>query len=43
MKKILKVILKKFAKSFIAISTTNKIGRYFNEHLAKYILIKKEQ
>ena len=41
MKKILKVILKKFAKSFIAISTTNKIGRYFNEHLAKYIFDQK--
>ena len=41
MKKILKVILKKFAKIFIAISTTNKIGRYFNEHLAKYIFDQK--
>ena len=41
MKKILKIILKKFAKCFIAISNTNKIGRYFNDHLTKYIFDQK--
>ena len=42
MKKILKIILKKFAKCFIAISNTNKIGCYFNENLAKYIFDQKK-
>jgi|TARA_Y100000310_G_scaffold335835_1_gene418851 FkbM family methyltransferase len=42
MKKILKIILKKFAKCFIAILNTNKIGRYFNEYLSKYIFDQKK-
>ena len=42
MKKILKIILKKFAKCFVAISNTNAIGRYFNEHLSKYIFEQKK-
>ena len=42
MKKILKIILKKIAKCFVAISNTNAIGRYFNEHLSKYIFEQKK-
>jgi FkbM family methyltransferase len=42
MKIIFKIIIKKFAKIFIAISCTNKIGRYFNEHLVKYIFNQKK-
>ena len=41
MKKIIKIILKKLAKNFIAIANTNKMGRYFSEHLAKFIFNQK--
>ena len=41
MKKIFKILIKKFAKNFIAIASTNRIGRYFNEYLAKYIFAQK--
>ena len=41
MKKIFKIILKKLAKGLITILNTNRIGRYFNEHLAKYIFDQK--
>jgi len=41
MKKIFKIILKKLAKGLITISDTNRIGRYFNELLAKYIFDQK--
>ena len=41
MKKIFKIILKKLAKGLITILNTNRIGRYFNERLAKYIFDQK--
>ena len=41
MKKIFKILIKKFAKNFIAIASTNRIGRYFSEYLAKYIFAQK--
>ena len=41
MKKIFKIILKKLAKGLITILNTNRIGRYFNELLAKYIFDQK--
>ena len=41
MKKIFKIIIAKFAKNFVKISYTSKIGRYFTEHLAKYIFEQK--
>ena len=41
MKKIFKIIIEKFAKNFVKISYTSKIGRYFTEHLAKYIFEQK--
>ena len=37
MKKIIKFIIKKIAKISIKILNSNKIGRYFSEHLAKFI------
>jgi FkbM family methyltransferase len=40
-KKIFKIIIEKFAKNFVKISYTSKIGRYFTEHLAKYIFEQK--
>jgi FkbM family methyltransferase len=36
-KNFFKIILRKIAINLIAILSTNKIGRYFNEHLAKHI------
>ena len=41
MKKIFKIILKKLVKGLITILDTNRIGRYFNEHVAKYIFDQK--
>ena len=41
MKKIFKIIIKKFAKNFVAIASINRIGRYFNEYLVKYIFEQK--
>ena len=41
MKKIFKIILKKLAKGLITILNTNRIGRYFNERLVKYIFDQK--
>ena len=41
MKKIFKIILKKLAKGLITILDTNRIGRYFNELLAKNIFDQK--
>ena len=41
MKKIFKIIIKKIVQNFVALSSTNKIGRYFTEHLAKYIFEQK--
>ena len=41
MKKIFKILIKKFIKNFVTIASTNRIGRYFNEHLVKYIFEQK--
>ena len=41
MKKIFKIILKKLAKGLITLLDTNRIGRYLNEVLAKYIFDQK--
>jgi len=40
-KKIFKIIIKKFVKNFVAIANTNRIGRYFSEYLAKHIFEQK--
>ena len=41
MKKIFKILIKKFIKNFVTIASTNRIGRYFNEYLVKYIFEQK--
>ena len=41
MKKIFKILIKKFIKNFVTIASTNRMGRYFTEHLAKYIFEQK--
>ena len=41
MKKIFKILIKKFIKNFVTIVSTNRIGRYFNEYLVKYIFEQK--
>ena len=41
MKKIFKIIIKKIVKIFVAIVSTNRIGRYLTEYLAKYIFEQK--
>ena len=41
MKKIFKILIKKFIKNFVTIISINRIGRYFNEYLVKYIFEQK--
>ena len=41
MKKIFKIIIIKLAKIFVTIASTNRMGRYFTEYLAKYIFEQK--
>ena len=41
MKKIFKIIIIRLAKIFVTIASTNRIGRYFTEYLAKYIFEQK--
>ena len=42
MKKISKILIKKIAKILVSVMSTNRVGRYFAEHFAKFIFDQKE-